>query len=62
MKAWDEFIKGFWSQNPIFRLVLGLCPVLAVTTAAFATNASSCNLHPAPICSGFCIVNNYMLQ
>ena len=34
MKAWDEFIKGFWSENPIFRLVLGLCPTLAVTTSA----------------------------
>jgi electron transport complex protein RnfE len=29
-----EFSKGFWRENPIFRLVLGLCPTLAVTTAA----------------------------
>ncbi len=29
-----EFTKGFWRENPIFRLVLGLCPTLAVTTAA----------------------------
>ncbi len=34
MRAWDEFTKGFWSENPIFRLVLGLCPTLAVTTSA----------------------------
>ena len=34
MKAWNEFIKGFWSENPVFRLVLGLCPTLAVTTSA----------------------------
>jgi electron transport complex protein RnfE len=34
MRAWNEFIKGFWSENPIFRLVLGLCPTLAVTTTA----------------------------
>lgn len=34
MRAWNEFIKGFWSENPIFRLVLGLCPTLAVTTSA----------------------------
>jgi Na+-translocating ferredoxin:NAD+ oxidoreductase subunit E len=34
MRAWKEFIKGFWSENPIFRLVLGLCPTLAVTTTA----------------------------
>jgi electron transport complex protein RnfE len=30
-----EFTKGLWEIIPPFRLVLGLCPVLAVTTAAF---------------------------
>jgi len=29
-----EFFKGLWDENPIFRLVLGLCPTLAVTTTA----------------------------
>ena len=29
-----EFTKGLWDEIPPFRLVLGLCPVLAVTTAA----------------------------
>ena len=29
-----EFVKGLWRENPIFRLVLGICPTLAVTTAA----------------------------
>ena len=29
-----EFLKGFWDENPIFRLVLGMCPTLAVTTSA----------------------------
>lgn len=33
-RAAREFLKGFWSENPIFRLVLGLCPTLAVTTTA----------------------------
>jgi len=28
-----EFTKGFWEILPPFRLVLGLCPILAVTTA-----------------------------
>ncbi len=27
----QEFTKGLWEQIPPFRLVLGLCPVLAVT-------------------------------
>ena len=34
MSTGKEFFKGFWSENPIFRLVLGLCPTLAVTTTA----------------------------
>jgi electron transport complex protein RnfE len=29
-----EFSKGFWEILPPFRLVLGLCPTLAVTTSA----------------------------
>jgi electron transport complex protein RnfE len=28
------FIGGLWKENPIFRLVLGTCPTLAVTTSA----------------------------
>jgi len=28
-----EFIKGIWKENPVLRLLLGLCPVLAVTTS-----------------------------
>lgn len=30
----QEFVKGLWEEIPPFRLVLGLCPVLAVTTTA----------------------------
>ncbi len=29
----QEFFKGLWDEVPPFRLVLGLCPVLAVTKA-----------------------------
>ena len=29
-----EFKKGVFKENPVFRLVLGLCPTLAVTTSA----------------------------
>jgi electron transport complex protein RnfE len=28
----QEFVKGLWQEIPPFRLVLGLCPVLGVTT------------------------------
>lgn len=29
----QEFVKGLWEEIPPFRLVLGLCPTLAVTTS-----------------------------
>jgi len=34
MSLMKEFTKGFWKELPPFRLVLGLCPILAVTKAA----------------------------
>ncbi len=34
MSTAKEFTKGLWNEIPPFRLVLGLCPTLAVTTAA----------------------------
>src|SRR3989338_309686 len=33
MKLMGEFLKGLWRENPTFRLVLGLCPTLAVSTS-----------------------------
>jgi Na+-translocating ferredoxin:NAD+ oxidoreductase subunit E len=32
-RYFSEFIKGLYRENPVFRLALGLCPTLAVTTA-----------------------------
>lgn len=34
MNLWKEFSKGLWEQLPPFRILLGLCPTLAVTTSA----------------------------
>ena len=31
---WKEFTKGIIKENPVLRLVLGVCSTLAVTTAA----------------------------
>lgn len=33
-KIRQDFVKGLWSDNPTFRLLIGLCPTLAVTTSA----------------------------
>ncbi len=34
MTLGKELRKGFWRENAVFRLLLGLCPALAVTTSA----------------------------
>ncbi len=33
MSMYATFVKGLWKENPIFRLLLGLCPTLAVTSS-----------------------------
>jgi electron transport complex protein RnfE len=33
MSARSEFLKGFWDENPTFRIILGMCPTMAVTTS-----------------------------
>ncbi len=33
-RIWTDFAKGFKIENPVLRLVLGMCPALAVTTSA----------------------------
>ena len=32
MGFYNELIKGVWRENPVFRIVLGICPTLAVST------------------------------
>jgi len=33
-RLWKNFANGLWNENPTFRIMIGLCPVLAVTTSA----------------------------
>ncbi len=32
-KYGETFLAGLWRENPVFRLLLGMCPTLAVTAA-----------------------------
>ncbi|HTY04368.1 MAG TPA: electron transport complex subunit RsxE [Rhodocyclaceae bacterium] len=32
--TWQEFTEGLWERNPVFVMVLGMCPTLAVTVSA----------------------------
>ncbi|MBL7071858.1 MAG: electron transport complex subunit E [Candidatus Omnitrophica bacterium] len=34
MSLFREVTKGLWKENPVFVMVLGMCPTLAVTTNA----------------------------
>ncbi len=34
MNQWQNFTKGFIKENPIFVLLLGMCPTLGVTSSA----------------------------
>ncbi len=34
MNQWKNFTKGFFKENPVFVLFLGMCPTLGVTTSA----------------------------
>ncbi len=35
MNLRSEFTKGFFKENPVFVLLLGMCPTLGVTSSAF---------------------------
>ena len=32
--TWETFNEGLWRENPVFVMLLGMCPVLAVTNSA----------------------------
>ena len=34
MNQWNNFLKGFIKENPVFVLVLGMCPTLGTTGSA----------------------------
>lgn len=33
MKFFRQLVKGLWEEIPVFRVVLGMCPTIAVTTS-----------------------------
>lgn len=38
----DVFLKGLWRENPVFVMLLGMCPVLAVTNTVQNALAMGC--------------------
>jgi electron transport complex protein RnfE len=54
VKTWEEFMEGVWRQNPVFVMVLGLCPALAVTVSAI--NALSMGLATTFVLTCSCLL------
>ncbi|MDI6748899.1 MAG: electron transport complex subunit RsxE [Pseudomonadota bacterium] len=52
--TWEEFMEGVWRQNPVFVMVLGLCPSLAVTVSA--VNALSMGLATTFVLTCSCLL------
>ncbi|MCK8824434.1 electron transport complex subunit RsxE [Fuchsiella alkaliacetigena] len=53
-----EFIKGLWEENPVWRLLLGMCPALAVTTTAI--NGMAMGLATTFVLIGGGVVNSLL--
>ena len=51
MKTWLVFWYGIFKNNPTFRLVLGLCPTLAVTTSIENAVGMGCAATFVLVCS-----------
>ncbi|MBF0219515.1 MAG: electron transport complex subunit RsxE [Gammaproteobacteria bacterium] len=51
----DLFIKGIWEENPVFIMLLGMCPVLAVTNSAINAVAMGVATTFVLVCSSILI-------
>jgi electron transport complex protein RnfE len=50
--GWQTFATGIWKENPVFVMLLGLCPVLAVTNTAMNALAMGLATTFVLLCSG----------
>ena len=50
--SWNTFTQGLWEENPVFVMLLGLCPVLAVTNTAMNALAMGLATTFVLVCSG----------
>ncbi|WFB34303.1 electron transport complex subunit E [Kiritimatiellota bacterium B12222] len=51
----ETFTQGLWKDNPVFVMLLGLCPTLAVTNSAINALAMGLATTFVLICSGFLV-------
>ena len=51
----QTFIAGIWKENPVFALLLGMCPTLAVTTSVAAALTMGISVIFVLLCSNIVI-------
>ena len=51
----QTFLAGLWRENPVFRLLLGMCPTLAVTAAVKPALTMGCCVIFVLICSNIIV-------
>lgn len=54
-RAYQEFVKGIWKENPAFVQVLGMCPTLAVTNSLINALAMGIATTAVLVCSSLLI-------
>ena len=51
----DTLLAGLWRENPVFRLLLGMCPTLAVTAAVKPALTMGCCVIFVLVCSNIIV-------
>jgi len=51
----QTFMAGLWEENPVFRLLLGMCPTLAVTAAVKPALTMGCSVIFVLLCSNIVV-------
>ncbi len=51
----QTFLAGLWKENPVFRLLLGMCPTLAVTAAVKPALTMGCSVIFVLLCSNIVV-------
>jgi len=51
----ETFLIGLWRENPVFRLLLGMCPTLAVTAAVKPALTMGCCVIFVLLCSNIIV-------
>ena len=51
----DTLLGGLWRENPVFRLLLGMCPTLAVTAAVKPALTMGCCVIFVLVCSNIIV-------